>query len=79
MFNAGVVHDVLGGAPGGVRDVVLLNAAAGIIAFDGLGADDPEQRFVDAVGQAADAVDSGAAATLLARWAVASVAASQPV
>jgi anthranilate phosphoribosyltransferase len=78
VFNAGVVHDVLGGAPSGARDVVLLNAAAGIIAFDRLGTDDLEDRFSDALVQAADAVDSGAAATLLARWAIASVETSQP-
>jgi anthranilate phosphoribosyltransferase len=34
--NAAVVHEVLAGGGGGVRDVVLLNAAAAIVAFDGL-------------------------------------------
>ena len=75
VYNAEVVHDVLGGQPGGVRDVVALNAAAGIVAFDGLGTDDFEQRMADALDIAGDAIDSGSAATLLALWAAASVAA----
>ena len=33
--NAAVVHDVLAGGGGPVRDAVLLNAAAGIAAYDG--------------------------------------------
>jgi anthranilate phosphoribosyltransferase len=74
VHNAEVVHDVLGGRPSGARDVVVLNAAAGIIAFDGLGADPFEERFADALASARDAIDSGRAATLLARWAIASVA-----
>ena len=32
--NAGVVRDVLAGKAGPARDAVLLNAAAGLVAFD---------------------------------------------
>jgi len=74
-FNAEVVHDVLGGTGGGVRDVVVLNAAAGIVAFDELGDDDFDDRFAAALDVARDSIDSGSAATLLARWAIASEAA----
>jgi anthranilate phosphoribosyltransferase len=52
--NAGVVHAVLAGEPGPVRDIVLLNAAAGLAAADG---------FAPVAS-----VDSGAAARLLGRW-----------
>lgn len=41
-FNAGVVNDLLDGKPGPVRDVVLLNAAAALVAFDGPVADEFE-------------------------------------
>jgi anthranilate phosphoribosyltransferase len=87
--NAAVVRDVLSGAAGPVRDIVLLNAAAAIAVSDGLGAvtaarsADPEatatatgealsKTLADGVARAAAAVDSGAAADLLARWVEAS-------
>ena len=66
--NAGVVRDVLDGAPGHVRNAVLLNAAAGLVAV----AEDSDrpfaERFEAAVTRAADAVDSGAAREVLERW-----------
>ncbi len=73
-FNAGVVRDVLGGAPGPVRDAVLLNAAAGIAAFDADLAD-LTAGLRRGLSAAAAAIDSGAAAELLSRWVVASRAA----
>ena len=54
---------------------MLLNAAAGILAHDGIGqpaADGFEDRFRAAHAEAASTLDSGAPATLLARWAAAS-------
>lgn len=67
-YNAGVVRDVLDGAPGHVRNAVLLNAAAGLVAVDEP-ADGPfEDRFAAALGRAAEAVDSGAARDVLSRW-----------
>lgn len=71
--NAGVVHAVLAGEPGPVRDIVLLNAAAGLVAF--ALANDPTQaqqpmvkRFREQLAVAASAIDSGAATTKLAQW-----------
>ncbi|KQQ19609.1 anthranilate phosphoribosyltransferase [Rathayibacter sp. Leaf299] len=72
-YNAQVVRSVLAGDGGPVRDIVLLNAAAGLIAFDL--ARDPSliqtailDRFRSAMGRAADAVDSGAATAKLDAW-----------
>jgi len=74
--NAGVIHRVLAAEPGPVRDIVLLNAAAGLVAFDL--AKDPElvrvpivDRLAQKLDVAAAAVDSGAAAVKLAEWAAA--------
>jgi anthranilate phosphoribosyltransferase len=58
---------VLAGEPGPVRDAVLLNAAAGLAAFD-----ERAQRLHDALAgglaRAAAAVDEGHAAAQLERW-----------
>ncbi|OIH98627.1 MULTISPECIES: anthranilate phosphoribosyltransferase [unclassified Curtobacterium] len=71
--NAAVVHRVLAGETGPVRDIVLLNAAAGLVAFrlaqDPAEADRPIlHRFREQLLVAAEAVDSGAAARKLADW-----------
>nr|WP_217509412.1 anthranilate phosphoribosyltransferase [Pseudarthrobacter sp. C4D7] len=66
--NAGVVRDVLAGSEGPARDAVLLNAAAGLVAFD-LDAEGPFlQRMQDAFARAAQSIDSGAASAVLDRW-----------
>ena len=57
--NAQAIRDVLAGTPGPKRDVVLLNAAAGLMA-GGRAAD-----MASALTMAADSVDSGAAARSL--------------
>ena len=67
-FNAGVVRDVLAGAVGPVRDAVLLNAAAALVAADAVPDDDLEGRMTAALAVAAAAVDSGSAAGALDRW-----------
>ena len=59
--NAALLFDVLTGVPGARRDIVLLNAAAGLVAA-GL-ADD----LKEGVAMAAGAIDSGQAATTLER------------
>lgn len=71
--NAEVVRRVLGGEAGPVRDIVLLNAAAGLVAFDI--ANDPEsverpilERLADKLKVAATAIDSGAATAKLEAW-----------
>ncbi|EPH44546.1 anthranilate phosphoribosyltransferase [Streptomyces aurantiacus] len=65
--NARVAHEVFAGARGPVRDAVLLSAAAGLAALQPsrLGV---TERLGQAVQQAAQAVDSGAAAAVLEHW-----------
>jgi anthranilate phosphoribosyltransferase len=71
--NAAVIRSVLAGGKGPVRDVVLLNAAAGIVAFEL--ANQPDllrvpiiERLGEAMLGAAESVDSGAAAAKLEQW-----------
>ncbi|MQY02489.1 anthranilate phosphoribosyltransferase [Actinomadura macrotermitis] len=68
-FNARVAREVFAGAPGPVRDMVLLNAAALIAAYEGAPA--PE-RLTETLGagftRAGEAIDSGAANAILERW-----------
>lgn len=74
VYNAGVARDLLAGARGPVRDAVLLNAAAALVAADGAGAGEPVSagtlvpRMRDAYVRAAISVDSGAAKRALERW-----------
>jgi anthranilate phosphoribosyltransferase len=67
VHNAAVVRSVLDGAPGPVRDAVLLNAAAALVAA-GVGEGELTQRIAAGLELAARSVDSGAAADLLRRW-----------
>jgi anthranilate phosphoribosyltransferase len=76
VFNAAVVRDVLGGGAPGVRDVVLLNAAAAIAAYDGLSGERLHDALARGLRLAAEAIDSGAAAHLLDRWVASSRAAA---
>ncbi|MGH8959784.1 MAG: anthranilate phosphoribosyltransferase [Jatrophihabitantaceae bacterium] len=75
VHNAAVVREVLGGGAAGIRDAVLLNAAAAIAAHDGMSAGSLHDAVAAGLRAAADAVDTGAAADLLDRWIVASQAA----
>ena len=72
-YNAGIIRRVLAGEPGPERDVVLLNAAAGLSSF--ALAQDPEllqepfvERMRAQLSRAAEVVDSGAAAAKLEQW-----------
>ncbi|MFR9753244.1 anthranilate phosphoribosyltransferase [Nocardia sp. 004] len=72
--NAGVARDVFAGTHGAVRDAVLLNSAAAIVAYGwSRGEGDPEGDLHDALAAgidiAAAAIDNGGAAALLSRWA----------
>jgi anthranilate phosphoribosyltransferase len=68
--NAAVARAVLGGERGPVRDAVLLNAAAALAADAGVpGAAALTAALREGYDRAAAAVDSGAAAGLLDRWA----------
>ncbi|WP_336659323.1 anthranilate phosphoribosyltransferase [Leucobacter sp. USHLN153] len=80
--NAAVVRRVFAGETGPVRDIVLLNAAAGLVAFDL--AKNPEsaerallERLDEKLRVAADAIDSGRAEAKLAEWAHATTAAAR--
>ncbi|HEX2318456.1 MAG TPA: anthranilate phosphoribosyltransferase [Streptosporangiaceae bacterium] len=67
--NAAVARSVLAGQSGPVRETVLLNAAAALVAE--AGSTDPAQlntALGDGYARAAAAVDSGAAASLLDTW-----------
>jgi anthranilate phosphoribosyltransferase len=66
--NATVVRELLAGHQGPVRDAVLLNAAGALTAYDGPG-DDLRAQLRGGIERAAQAIDSGAAAELLASWA----------
>jgi anthranilate phosphoribosyltransferase len=67
-FNADVARALFAGQPGPVRDAVLLNASAAVAAYGGLSGDlSADVRA--AQERVGIAVDSGAAADLLARWA----------
>jgi anthranilate phosphoribosyltransferase len=66
--NATIARELLGGAKGSKRDVVLLNSAAALRAA-GLAGD-----FKEGIGLAAEALDSGRAGEVLERWAKASQA-----
>lgn len=61
--NARIAREVLGGAPGPRRDVVLLNAAAALRAA-GLAKD-----WKEGLGAGAEAIDTGRAGEVLQRWA----------
>ena len=66
--NAEVVRQLVAGKPGPVRDAVVLNAGGTIAAFRGLSGD-LDADLLAGIGQASAALDSGAAAELLTRWA----------
>ncbi|MCX2731020.1 anthranilate phosphoribosyltransferase [Saccharopolyspora sp. NFXS83] len=66
--NAEVVRRLLAGERGPVRDAVVLNTAGALAAYDGIGEDLTEQLRTG-LDRAARALDSGAAADLLTRWA----------
>lgn len=68
-FNARVARETFAGGKGPVRDMVLLNAAALITAYEGAPAPaELNAKLRDANDRAAAAVDSGDAEALLTRW-----------
>ncbi|MCW4384490.1 anthranilate phosphoribosyltransferase [Salinibacterium sp. SYSU T00001] len=72
--NAEIARATLAGERGPVRDIVLLNAAAGLVAWD-LARDASQaqipilERFREKLDVAASAIDSGAATGKLEEWA----------
>jgi anthranilate phosphoribosyltransferase len=68
LSNAQVVREVLAGTAGPVRDIVLLNAAAALVADAGPSPDKLLPAFADQLVRARAAVDSGAAQAKLTEW-----------
>lgn len=72
-YNAEVLRQTLDGHKGAVRDIVLLNAAAGLVSYD-LAQDSSQvlrpitERLSEKLLVAADAIDSGKASQQLQRW-----------
>lgn len=75
--NAAVVRRVLAGEPGPIRDIVLLNAAAALLAYAGPTDRPVAEQLAPQLARAAEAVDSGAGAALLERWVAATKAADK--
>ncbi|MCH2487631.1 MAG: anthranilate phosphoribosyltransferase, partial [Erythrobacter sp.] len=62
VHNAKALEALLGGTPGPYRDAVLLNAAATLIVAG------RTEDWREGAAMAAEALDSGKARDLLARW-----------
>lgn len=72
-YNAEVARRLLAGERGPVRDAVVLNSAAALVALDPTDAPLAEQ-IAGRMTEAARAIDSGAAKSVLERWVKASTA-----
>ncbi len=70
-YNADVARRLLAGETGPVRDAVLLNTAAALVALDPTDASLNEQ-LAAGITKAAESIDSGAARAALERWVAAS-------
>ncbi|MFC9999847.1 anthranilate phosphoribosyltransferase [Nocardia sp. NPDC127526] len=71
-MNAVIARNMLAGEPGPVRDAVLLNSAAAVVAFELVPehvSGDIHDKLGAALERVAAAIDTGAAADLLDRWA----------
>jgi anthranilate phosphoribosyltransferase len=73
--NAAISRRFLDGEPGAVRDAVLINAAAALVAVDGPTAAPVTEQLAAGLPRAAESLDSGAAAAALESWIAASKAA----
>ncbi|BCY25603.1 hypothetical protein KB1_15930 [Cutibacterium modestum] len=63
------MRTMLAGEHGPVRDIVLLNAAAALLAYDGPQVDDDVvPQLAQRLERAAQSIDSGAAQNRLDRW-----------
>lgn len=68
-YNADVARRLLAGERGPVRDAVLLNSAAALVALEPEPGDKPlAERIAAGVARAAESIDSGAARDVLERW-----------
>jgi anthranilate phosphoribosyltransferase len=73
--NAAVVRRLLSGERGSVRDAVVLNAAAGLVAYEGPVAETLVDQLEAAMVRCETALDDGSGARKLASWVAASQAA----
>jgi anthranilate phosphoribosyltransferase len=71
-LNAAISRRFLDGETGPVRDAVLLNAAAGLVAYDGPTSAPVGEQIAAALPRAAESLDSGAAGQALEGWIAAS-------
>jgi anthranilate phosphoribosyltransferase len=67
--NAAISRRILAGERGAPRDIVVLNTAVTIAAFDGEVELSLHERISKALPRAIDAIDSGRATALLEKWA----------
>jgi anthranilate phosphoribosyltransferase len=70
-YNAEVARRLLGGEKGPVRDAVLLNSAAALVALDP-GSGTLAEQIRAGMERAAESIDSGSAKRVLERWVAAS-------
>ncbi|MCX4551579.1 anthranilate phosphoribosyltransferase [Streptomyces sp. NBC_01387] len=70
-YNADVARRLLAGEGGPVRDAVLLNSAAALVALHP-GGGSLDERIAAGIARAAESIDSGAAGRALERWVTAS-------
>jgi anthranilate phosphoribosyltransferase len=70
--NAEVVRDVVSGQPGPIRDIVVLNAAAALVAYGKPAAGRLIDDLAHELDRARQAIDSGAAQAKLSEWVEAS-------
>ncbi|WP_411085505.1 anthranilate phosphoribosyltransferase [Streptomyces sp. 061-3] len=66
-YNADVARRLLAGETGPVREAVLLNSAAALVALDP-GEGTLNEQLAAGIAKAAEAIDSGAARAALERW-----------
>jgi anthranilate phosphoribosyltransferase len=75
--NAAATRRLLDGEAGAIRDAVLLNAAAALVAIDGPTSAPVADQLAVALPRATESLDSGAAKRALEAWVASSVAASR--
>lgn len=74
FYNAKIFRAILagdgadGGAARPIRDAVLINAAAGLVAYRGAGEESFGKRYTQALADVRNSIDSGAAERVLNRW-----------
>jgi len=68
VANAHAVRELVAGQPGPIRDIVVLNAAAALVAYGKPVSARLEEDFATELDRAREAIDSGAARTKLKEW-----------